>query len=320
MDATTVSAAELQALNLRIVIDTAGPFQERDRRLARLCIDLGIHYIDLADGRDFVNGVTSLDDAARRQGVLIASGASTVPAVSSAVIEYLAAGFAAVEAIEIGIAPGYRGPRGLATIGAILGYTGRPIPRWRRGRMEFTRGWSEGRCHRYPEPVGIRRLSAVDVPDVELIPRRYPGLQSLTVSAGLEVPVVHQMLSALGFLVHVGWVRDLQGKARTLQRLAALFDRFGTDCGAMHVRLRGRDGGGHSRVRTWTVIAQRGDGPQIPATAAVLLTKKLLQLPGYAPLPERGAMPAAGLLTLSEFEREWSGLAIRTVISEADPP
>jgi hypothetical protein len=68
-------------------------------------------------------------------------------------------------------------------------------------------------------------------------------------------------------------------------------------------------------MRIWTLVAERGDGPQIPATAAVLLAKKLLNVGGYAPIARRGAMPAVNLLTLQEFEREWRGLAIRTSVT-----
>ena len=315
VDATALGADQLQALNPRIVIDTVGPFQARDRRLAQICIGLGIHYLDLADGREFVADVGVLNASAIQHDVLIVSGASTVPALSSAVIEHLAEDFSIIEEIEIGIAPGYLGPRGLATMRSILGFVGRPIPIWRNAQLESARGWSNATRHRYPPPVGVRDLSLVDVPDTALIPGRYANLHQLIVRAGLEVSLVHHLLSLLGVLVRHGLIRDLTRHAKLLQRLAAWFDRQGTDNGAMHVQLRGRDGDGRPCSRTWTLIAEHGDGPQIPATAAVLLAKRLLRVPGYSPLTLRGAMPAVGLLGLQEFEREWLSLAIRTSVT-----
>jgi hypothetical protein len=314
-DAATMSREELNELGPAIVIDAAGPFQGRDRRLAAICIELGIHYIDLADGREFVAGVGSLDAAARRRGVLVISGASTVPALTSAVIDHLAQDLSTVEDIDIGIAPGYSGPRGLATIRSILGYVGRPIPVWRDGRMGLADGWTETRRHGYPPPVGARYLSLVDVPDTQLSPPLLPGLKRISVRAGLEVSLVHTMLNRLGVLVHLGLITDLARYARVLRRMATWFDRFGSDSGAMHVRLQGLDADGAAQQCTWTLIAERGDGPQIPATAAVLLAKKLLGIPGYSRLEKRGAMPAVGLLSLHEFEREWLALAIRTTVT-----
>jgi hypothetical protein len=315
IDGSALGAARLLDLSPAILIDTVGPFQTRDRKLAELCIDLGIHYVDLADGREFVQNVGALNAAAARHNVLVVSGASTVPALSSAVVEHLAAEFSRVEEIDIGIAPAYSGPRGLATAQSVLGYVGRAVPIWREAAMDSARGWSDTKCHRYPPPVGRRNLSLIDVPDMSLIPPRYPALRQLAVRAGHEVPLVHHTLRLLGVLVRIGLIRDLASHAQMMLRMAAWFDRFGTDNGAMHVRLCGRGADGSRQSRTWTLVAEKGDGPRIPATAAVLLAKKLLNVCGYAPIATRGAMPASNLLTLREFEREWRTLAVGTTVT-----
>jgi saccharopine dehydrogenase-like NADP-dependent oxidoreductase len=315
IDTITLTADALREINPAIVIDTVGPFQARDRKIARMCIETGIHYIDLADGREFVQAVEALNPEALARDVLAISGASTVPALSSAVIEHLATAFSAVEKIEIGIAPGYLGPRGLATIRSVLGYVGRTIPIWRNGRMESARGWGDTKRHRYPPPVGTRNLSLVDVPDTGLLPPRYPSLRHLAIRAGFEVSPVHHALRLLGTLVRVGVIRDLASHAKALQRMAAFFDVLGGNNGSMHVQLFGRGTDGSPATRTWTLIAEHGDGPQIPVTAAVLLAKKLLGVPGYSPIAMRGARPAVGLLNLEEFMREWRSLAIRTSVT-----
>ena len=75
-----VSAPELtprlRALAPAVVVH-CGPFQGQDHRVAEACIAAGSHYIDLADGRDFVCGISRLDPAARRAGVAVISGASS---------------------------------------------------------------------------------------------------------------------------------------------------------------------------------------------------------------------------------------------------
>jgi Saccharopine dehydrogenase NADP binding domain len=315
IDSKALSTAVLRELGPAVLIDAVGPFQSRDRKLARDCIDLGIHYLDLADGREFVQNVCALDAAAKANNVLVVSGASTVPALSSAVIADLAASFAEVEEIDIGIAPGYSGPRGLATIRSVLGYVGCAIPVWRNAKMSSARGWGDTKGHRYPAPVGHRYLSLIDVPDMNLIPPLYPALRQLTLRAGHEVPLVHHALRVLGALVRIGLIRNLAGHARMLQRLAGWFDAFGSNSGAMHVRLRGRGHDGRLQFRTWTLIAENGDGPRIPTLAAILLTKKLCNVSGYAPIALRGAAPALNLLTLREFEGEWRTLAIRAAVT-----
>jgi hypothetical protein len=152
-----------------------------------------------------------------------------------------------------------------------------------------------------------------------LLPARYPTLQTLEIRAGLEVPLAHRGLGWLGWLVEHRLLRNLEGMANTACTAASWLDRWGSDSGAMHVRVFGRGAGGASRSRLWTVVATGGDGPRIPATAAVILARRLLGLAG-PPLPVRGAMPAVGLVALEEFEAAWRGAALHTsVVEEAHP-
>jgi hypothetical protein len=94
-------------------------------------------------------------------------------------------------------------------------------------------------------------------------------------------------------------------------RVADRFDTWASDAGAMHVEVSGVDPQGRSVERTWTLIAERGDGPQIPSAPAAVLVKKLLGVPGYSPIDARGARPCVGLLTLAEIMGELAGFAIR---------
>src|ERR1700686_2412057 len=98
----------------------AGPFQGAGYRLARAAIAAGLHYVDLADARDFVAGFGALDAAARAAGVVALSGASSTPALSHAVLDRLTKGWRSIDTVDIAISPGNRSaPRGLSVIRAI---------------------------------------------------------------------------------------------------------------------------------------------------------------------------------------------------------
>lgn len=138
--------SRLLTLRPTVVIDAAGPFQTRSRSLARACVQAGAHYIDLADDRHYVSGVADdkqLDNDARTANVLVASGASSVPALSSAVIEQLIQGAKRIEAIDIGICAGNRAPRGLATVKSIVSMVGQPLSCWDGGRWINRYGWQD---------------------------------------------------------------------------------------------------------------------------------------------------------------------------------
>ena len=80
---------ELKSLSPNLVVHTGGPFQGQDYLVPRACIAVGSHYIDLADDRRFVCDISSLNDKAQANDLLIVSGASSVPGLSSTVIDSL---------------------------------------------------------------------------------------------------------------------------------------------------------------------------------------------------------------------------------------
>lgn len=286
-----------------IVVNACGPFQGADHRVARACLAAGCHHIDLADDRRFVAGIAALHTAARDAGVLIVSGASSVPALSSAVADHLAQGLARVDDIDIGINPGQRTERGLSTVRGVLKGCGQPIDHADGARE--TAWWGTRRVQ-YPEPVGWRRLSPCEVPDLDLLPPRYPGQPKVRFGAGLESGLLHRGLNAMALLTRLGLVRDWSRHAPWFWRAARGFDRWGSDAGAMHVRLRGATPDGKPVSRGWALVAREGHGLHVPTLAAAAL---IAQWPGGA-FRAPGAGPCVGLLSLAEFEGAAQGLAI----------
>jgi hypothetical protein len=295
-------AERLRALAPQVVVNTAGPFQGQDYAVARACIAAGAHHLDLADGRAFVAGIGGLDAEASAAGLMVTSGASSVPALSSAVVDHLVHGWQQVDRIDIGISPGNRTDRGLATMQAILGYCGQRLP----GGGLAVYGWQGSTAHTYPAPVGRRLLSPCDVPDLVLLPPRYPGRPQLRFGAGLELRALHRGMNAMALATRLGLVRDWSVHAGWLKRMADALKGLGTDAGAMHVTVTGRQPRGGTQTRTWHLVATHGDGPFVPTLAAAALVRKLQ----HGELPFIGARPCVGCLTLDDFAREAEGLHI----------
>lgn len=296
--------AHLTDLAPHIVVNASGPFQGQDYRVALACIKARVHYIDLADGREFVSGITGLNEAATAAGVLAISGASTVPALSSAVADHLAEGLERVTNIDISITPGNRTERGLSTVKAIMSYCGKALPA-SGGKPVF--GWRGSYAHRYPAPVGRRLLSPCDVPDLTLLPARYRGTPQLRFGAGLELEFLHRGMNLLAWLARHRLVDNWSNHAGLLKRAADLFLGWGTDAGAMHVAVEGTVAGGGIARRTWYLVAEHGDGPYVPTLAAAALIRKLAN--GQA---ITGARACIGVLTLEDFINELDGLHIAT--------
>ncbi|MET0535061.1 MAG: saccharopine dehydrogenase NADP-binding domain-containing protein [Steroidobacter sp.] len=302
-------SARLRELGASLVIHTAGPFQGQGYAVPQACIDAGAHYIDLADGRDFVCGIKTLDDAARANDVLVVSGASSLPALSSAVVDSLRAEFSSIDSIDYSITSGAK-PPGQATMNGVLAYAGRPFSQWRDGEWRETFGWLGLTRRRYPHPVNARWIAQCDVPDLDLFPERYAPVRTVQFRAG-GGPVGGMFgVGFASWLVRIGAMRTLVAYVPRLHRVASAIARFGSKSSAMHVSVRGLDLIGKPAARTWYLIAEQDHGPFIPSFPAIALARKILRNQVAA----RGATPCMGLLTAQEILDVGRGLSLRVIM------
>ncbi|MGZ9723814.1 DUF4166 domain-containing protein [Rhizobium miluonense] len=296
-----------------LLIDAAGPFQQSERRVAQACIAAGIHYIDLADARDFVGAISSLDEPARAAGVAIVSGASSVPALSSAVVAALTRDMDEVHSIEMSISASNRATAGASVASAILSYVGKPVPLWRGRRWREKRGWHMLKRQNYAVigKPGLQRLVALaDVPDHDLLVDGTPGRPSVLFRAGPEFAFQTLALWLLSWPVVWGWVTSLRKIGHFLLPLQGFTAKLGTARSAMTIETKGISQGA-MLARRWTLIADNGDGVEIPPLPAQLLARAL-RSGQLAP----GARPAGGLLELTQFRDLFRALAISDETNE----
>ena len=304
----------LSSLGVELLIHTAGPFQAQGYAVATAAVAAGAHYIDLADGRRFVCDFSeSLHKTFESAGRTAVSGASTVPALSSAVVDHLCEGWQHIDTIDICIAPAQSAPRGKATIAGVLSYCGAPIRVWSDGQWQARAGWAR------PERVEFARLkprlgALCDIPDLELFPQRYAARQRVMFRAALEVGFTQRAFALLAGLRGQGLLPNPTKLAGILNFGAGAFDFLGTAVGGMVVRAAGVDSAGKPRQRAWHIQASDDHGPEIPCMAAILLAQRMGQGKSFA----AGAFACAGMLALSEFEPEFKRWQMVTDVVEEE--
>ncbi len=312
LDRSDNLAAQFGALNPDIVIDSSGPFQNYvgdPYGVIRTAIACRCHYLDLADGTAFVEGVGRFDEAAREAGVFVLSGASSFPVLTAAVVRHLAEDMERVETIVGGIAPSPYAGVGLNVIRAVSSYAGQPVALTRDGHPAVGFGLSETRRYTIAPPgrLPLRNtlFSLVDVPDLKLLPAAWPSLQSIWMGAGPVPEVLHRLLIGLAWLVRLRLLPSLRFAAPIFHRAINVL-RWGEHRGGMFVEVTGRTAGNAGCRRSWHLLAEGDDGPFIPSMAVEAIVRK--QLAGM--IPPAGARPAIDALELADYQ---SIFAIRTI-------
>jgi hypothetical protein len=139
------------------------------------------------------------------------------------------------------------------------------------------------------------------------LPKRYPGVKTVSFHAGFASNTAHQVVERLAMLVKEGRLKSAAPFARLLYTLGRWMQPVFSDRGAVFVKLEGLHENGAPYTLTWNLVARENHGPNIPCAASIALANKLAA-GGQFPA---GAMPCMGLLTVEELMAPLKGLSIR---------
>jgi hypothetical protein len=296
----------LYSRRLDLVVHLAGPFQGQDYAVAKACLQAGVPYIDMADGREFVTKFTSLDAVAHAKGIPLITGASTVPGLSSAIIDGMIGHFSQLQAIDYGICAGVKTGLGLATLQAVLSYCGKPYRVLKDARPVTIYGLGRPRHHDFPSPVNRRYVVDCDIPDHDLFPACYTALRQMDFGSCIDMPGLPRMLSLMSACVRKGWIEDWNFLSAIIRPCLKAVKFLGSSHSGFFMRLEGEDRRGNPKKMLFEILARDESGLEIPVTPVILLVKKMLR--GEA-LPA-GAYPCMGLFSLAEFQQELSSYPI----------
>jgi len=310
-------AAQLARLRPDVVVDASGPFQAYGAgayRLLEACIAARIHYLDLADGSDFVAGVAAFDASAKAAGVYALSGVSSFPVLTAAVVRRLTRGWLRVGRIEGCIAPSPFAAVGANVIRAIASYAGQRIVIGQNASHPFT---EHRRCTIAPPgglPLRSTLFSLVDVPDLRVLTTLWPQAK-VWMGAGPVPEILHRALIACAWLVRLRLAPSLSPLA-PLMHWATNRLRWGEHRGGMYVSAAGLDGDGCAVTRSWHLIAEGADGPLIPSMAVQAIVLKDLE---GAP-PASGARACVEDVELDDYERLFTTRRIYTGVRDEPAP
>ncbi len=295
--------SQIKNLQVATVIDASGPYNAYGNdpyRLVRYCLENGVNYIDLSDSANFTKGILQFDALAKANKCFALSGASSVPAVSAAVVTELSKGFDSLASIEIAILPGNKAPRGYSVVASILSQVGLPITLWRGGKWRGQTCWGDKRKYTF-ENGESRIAKTIGAPDLLLFPAHF-NAQSVIFRAGLELGALNFAVQIVAYLNKIlarrppDWLLQLSHKITLPTKV------FGTNTGGMIVDVIGRCKNKIYRNR-WQLWAEDGDGPYIPTLTVRAILAKQSNIP-------YGARACLADVSLDNLRVAFQGLSI----------
>lgn len=255
-----------------IVIDAAGPFQERTTALLEGAIATGAHYIDLNESFDYALRVEPLAEGAAGAGLAVLSSCSAVSTVTAALVRL--SGVDRPRRVSALVAPAAALTAHHATLRALLAYIGKPVEVVRDGQLVRATGWREVRQFRLPQRRAYLVGSALPL----TLPGVWPTLREVDCWADTGT------LGANAILSVVARSEPLQAVAGRATSVGAFLARlFGPRRGAFAIEVE--DEAGQTRR---LALGSRQRSYLIAAAPAALAARALAE----GRFHERGLVPA----------------------------
>ncbi|MCG8519405.1 MAG: saccharopine dehydrogenase NADP-binding domain-containing protein [Pseudomonadales bacterium] len=283
-------SSRLQALAPDLVIDADGPFRSGRLRVAEACLRVGAHYLDTATERRHVCNLAQLNQSAQQAGVLLVSGATAAPGLTSAVVSHYRDDFATLASVDLALAPGRQ-------VGIRYPLATRLPCRWDFGGA-----------------VGHHWTIAADAADQVLL----PGACEVSERVQLQVAVPRnwRRLPAMA----MARLRSLAAPCQKLPAVPApapsLATQSGADPAALQVVMTGTDRRNRRQTLCWQLTMATGDNIDLAILPALLLARRWLQR-GHWP---SGAGPCVARLSLAEIQAQADDLGFQVQLWGDQPP
>jgi hypothetical protein len=280
----------LVANNIHIVIHAAGPFFDQEYVVAQACIDARCYYFDLADNREFVEGITILNEQAKLAQVLIASGMGMM-ALTDAVVRYMQSKVTIINHMDIGYSGSGRMP-GLASIRSSLNACGQPVQLLDNGQMVEVTGLGGRSVHRFGQDFATREMLNLDLPELDVLAKKY-CLKSITVKGGFGQRG-QRLMSLLSKFTAKGWYKQPMRLAQKFMKAGKFMERFNENKGGVYIELEGRNEKDQVTESLFEIHAVGQAVDDMKIISIVAMIKRLKQ--NY--VPATGAYPAIGLVNI----------------------
>ncbi|MBN2282476.1 MAG: saccharopine dehydrogenase NADP-binding domain-containing protein [Deltaproteobacteria bacterium] len=182
-----------------VALGTIGPFYKYEVRIARACIEAGVHYVSICDDYDAAEGILRLDEAAREKGLTLITGVGWTPGVTNMLARKATALFDEVETIAVAWGCHASDTVGKAVTLHTFHIFAGVVPSFQNGRTLRIPAGSGRELIRFPAPVGMVNVFHLGHPEPVTIPRHIEA-QNVTLKGGLVEDYFNVLGKVLSFL------------------------------------------------------------------------------------------------------------------------
>jgi hypothetical protein len=227
LDLSDSAALRAAADGATLLIHGAGPFHRTASPVRRLCLDLGVHYLDIDDDVESTCDAIRLDGEAKSRGVGLFVGHGASPGFTNLLAVDLMRKFETVESVEVAWTVGDEGPNllGRAVAEHTMHIGAGDCLTWRGGEAVTHQSFDATTVFPMGGMLGDYRLYECAHPEPITIPWCFPELATVACWGGLHPQTTNGVIKGVAMRLHSGQLSMDDGCA-FLQ--AVMNDKFGS--------------------------------------------------------------------------------------------
>lgn len=277
-----------------LVIHCAGPFDARDQRVLRTCIEHQVSYLDVSDSPRFVQEAMVLGERAAAAGVTAVLSTGVFPGISNSLVRLGVESLDRAESAHLSYVVAGSGGAGPTVMRTTFLEIRHPFQAWIQGQWRSISPYSQPTWIPFPSPYDRAAVYWFSTSEAATLPRSFPQLQTVTTKFG-SLPGFYNTLT--GLMTHLPpivlqqpWL--IEALAQVSYGMTQVSDRWTGTGVAIVVDLAGEHQGQPAQVRLTFSHPHmlRAVGAGTGSLAQLLLAQRW-QKPGVWPVEQ--ALPSA---------------------------
>jgi saccharopine dehydrogenase-like NADP-dependent oxidoreductase len=179
-----------------VVVHCAGPFHYRDAKVLKLCIEHGVHYLDVSDHRSFTIKALKYHQGAASAGVTAIVNTGIFPGISNSMVRHDIEQFDIAETIHLSYLVAGSGGAGITVMRTTFLGLQNPFDAWIDGQWQVVKPYTQRENVEFPKPYGNIGVYWFDMPETFTLPKAFPTIKNVITKFG-SVP---------DFYNHLTWI------------------------------------------------------------------------------------------------------------------
>ncbi len=226
----------------QLVIHCAGPFDYRDGRVIKTCIEQGVNYIDVSDRRCFYQQVLQSRQDAIAAGVTAVLNTGIFPGISNSMVRQGMEQLDEAEKIHLSYVVAGSGGAGVTIMRTTFLGLCQPFEAWIEGKWQKILPYSDRETIEFPQPYGKADVYWFDVPEAYTFADSF-AIETVITKFG-SLPNLYNYLTWITARIFpAAWLQTSRGIeffSRVSYLMTSVTDRFSGIGVAMRAEITGK--------------------------------------------------------------------------------